>query len=88
MVKLPVPVAVLLGTAPGTGAVTFIAAAVIWIGVWVDAVVTVKLFVVAVWLPNITVTGLPWCVVSDNIVPFTGLVVIPSAGKPANATSL
>jgi len=84
-VKLPAPVAVVLGAAPTIGVVTFIDAVVIAVGV---VEVTVKLFVVAVNSPSLAITGLPWCAATDNAVPFAGSVVIPSVAKFANATVL
>jgi hypothetical protein len=86
MVKLPVPVAIVFGIAPVTGAVTFIVAVVI-IGFKVGGV-TDKLLVAASKPPNVTVTGVSWCTATVNSVPLIGLVVIPSAAKPANTTSL
>jgi hypothetical protein len=86
MLKSPAPVAMALGVAPITGAVTFIAAVVI--GVGARTVVTVKLFVVVAKPPNVTVTGMPWCVATAKTVPSAGLAIIPSVAKPANATSL
>jgi hypothetical protein len=81
----PITVAVVLGAAPVTGAVTLLTPTdVIGVGF------TVKLFVVAVNSPNLTVTGLPWCVAIDNSVLFAGLVVILLEAKLEleNATSL
>ena len=78
-VKLPDPDAVVTGVFPVTGAVTVMAALVIFVGGAGD---TVRLLVFAVCPLAVSATGVPLCDVF-SVVPFEGLAEMPFVLKLA-----